>query len=330
MTWIGVLALVYSAVNTLIPPATVLVILVGDVVLGVVLLLGAWWLARHRTAPGRVAWVFGGAVTAVCVWGAWAYVDDPSPVHLLYVAILMTAFGPMTAAWRPFVAAAVVMFVAVSGVLVYVGGRSLASWIIGMSAALAVSAGLLRIRMRSIRDLDRAERAIVEASTRDQLTGVLNRHGLRDRVPAVWADAHRRAESVAVFFLDVHGLKHANDTHGHDLGDIVLQDAARAITKTVRGSDLVARWGGDEFVIVSVGQALPCDAFATRLNELFTGVSQARADRKVGEISVGRAAGSPVDVDFDRLLREADSDMYARRSGAGVGVVQERGDLVDG
>jgi diguanylate cyclase (GGDEF)-like protein len=142
---------------------------------------------------------------------------------------------------------------------------------------------------------------------------VLNRHGLRDRVPAVWADARRRGASVAVFFLDVHGLKHVNDAHGHDLGDMVLQEAAQAIIQTVRGSDLVARWGGDEFVIVGVGDTVSTDAFATRLNEMFAAASQSRRDTKVGEISVGQAVGSPVDVDFDQMLREADTDMYARR-----------------
>ena len=313
MTWIGVLALVYSAVNTLIPPATILVILLGDVVLGVLLVAGGLLLARHRTAPGPVAWVFATAITAVCVWGVWAYVEDPKPVHLLYVGILMTAFGPLLASWRPFAAAAVVMLAGVSGVLVYVGGKGVASWIIGMSAALAVSAVLLRIRMRSIHEVESAELAIVETATRDHLTGVLNRNGLRDRVPALWADARRRGEPVTVYFLDVRGLKHVNDTHGHDLGDLVLQEAARAAMETVRASDLVGRWGGDEFVIVSVGPALASEAFSTRLDEVFGAVSQTRRDGKVGEISIGRAVGSPGEKDFDAMLREADTDMYARR-----------------
>jgi diguanylate cyclase (GGDEF)-like protein len=313
LKWIGVLALVYSALNTIMPPPTLLAILLGDVLLGLSFIVIGLFLDWHRTAPGRVAWVFAGAVTTEIVWGLWAYVANPSPVHLLYLAILMTAFGPLTSAWQPFVVAAVVMLAAVIVVLVHVGGKGVASSIIGMSAGLAVSAVLLRIRMRSIRELESAERAIVDASTRDHLTGVLNRHGLRDRVPAVWADARRRGASVAVFFLDVHGLKHVNDAHGHDLGDMVLQEAAQAIIQTVRGSDLVARWGGDEFVIVGVGDTVSTDAFATRLNEMFAAASQSRRDTKVGEISVGQAVGSPVDVDFDQMLREADTDMYARR-----------------
>jgi diguanylate cyclase (GGDEF)-like protein len=312
--WIGVLALAYSAVNTLIPPATIPVILFGDVVLGVVLILGSFLLTRLRAAPGQVAWTFAAAITTEVVWGLWAFIANPVQVHLLYLAILMTAFGPLTAAWRPFTAASVVMLAAVGGVLMHVGGKGVASWIIGMSAALAVSAVLLLVRLRSIRELESAERALVAAATHDHLTGVLNRHGLRDRVPALWADARRRGESVTVHFLDVRGLKHVNDAHGHELGDIVLQDAAQAIAGTVRGGDLVGRWGGDEFVIVGAGPAFPSDALELRLNEMFATVSQARRDRKVGEISVGRASGSPVDVDFDRMLCEADTDMYARRA----------------
>lgn len=313
LIWIGVLALVYSAVNTIMPPATQLVILVGDVVLGLALIASGVWLARHRPSPARVAWLFAGAIAAVGIWGVWAYVEDPTTVHLLYVTILLTSFGPMTAAWRPFTTAGLVVLAAASAVLVYVGGKGTVSWIIGMSAGLAISAVLLRIRMRSIHELDIAEQAILEASTRDQLTGVLNRHGLRDRMPALWSDATRRGETVAALFLDVRGLKQVNDTCGHDVGDIVLQDAARSIVETARGGDLVARWGGDEFVVVGVGSMGASDAFAGRLNTVFSAMSEARRDHRVGEISVGQAVASPVDVDFDTMLREADADMYARR-----------------
>lgn len=312
--WIGVLALLYSAVNTVMPPPTPASILIGDILLGLTFIAVGVSLARRGARPGVVAWVFASAITAEVVWGLWAYDSNPTPVHLLYLAILMTAFGALTAAWRPFSVAAVVMLAAVVIVLVHVGGKGTASWIIGMSAALAVSAVLLRIRIRSIRELELSEQAIVDASTRDQLTGVLNRHGLRDRVPALWADARRRGEPVAVYFLDVRGLKQVNDSHGHDLGDAVLQEAATAIVETVRGSDLVARWGGDEFVVVGIGRTPPPEDFEGRLNEAFTAVCQARRDRKVGRISLGEAAGSPVDREFDLMVREADSDMYARRA----------------
>ena len=124
LTWIGVLALVYSAVNTIMPPATALAILVGDVVLGVTLIAVGLWLTRHRPSPGRVAWLFAGAIATVGIWGVWAYVEDPTTVHLLYVTILMTSFGPLTAAWRPFATAGLVMLAAASAVLIYVGGRA--------------------------------------------------------------------------------------------------------------------------------------------------------------------------------------------------------------
>lgn len=226
----------------------------------------------------------------------------------------MTAFGPLTGSWQPFIAAAAVMLSGSVVTFAVIGSSDNSSWMIGMSAALAVSAVLLRLRVRSLRALTDSERAIIEVSTRDLLTGALNRHGLQDRIAALWTDAERRKEVVTVYFLDIRGLKHANDLLGHDVGDRILKDAADAITASVRASDLVVRWGGDEFVVVAVGESLSSRAFSERVNAAFTERSKVRRDHHIGAISVGRAAAPANAADFEQLERDADTDMYLRRA----------------
>lgn len=111
-----------------------------------------------------------------------------------------------------------------------------------------------------------ARERIREASTRDSLTGLLNRRGLDDALERLWLLSRRYGWPLGVVTLDLQNFKAVNDTHGHAVGDSVLVECARLISRAARVSDIVARRGGDEFVV-----ALPrtdcsgCKAFATRL-----------------------------------------------------------------
>lgn len=84
----------------------------------------------------------------------------------------------------------------------------------------------------------------------DPLTGLLNRRALLERVGRIVQNSAAQDCEFVVMFADLDGFKAVNDTHGHHVGDRVLTAVARRITDTVRGIDLVARYGGDEFIIV--------------------------------------------------------------------------------
>ena len=85
---------------------------------------------------------------------------------------------------------------------------------------------------------------------RDPLTGLANRRLLDELFEASLSRADRTGTPLAVAYLDLDDFKTLNDTYGHDAGDIVLCETARRLRSTVRSADLVARVGGDEFVIV--------------------------------------------------------------------------------
>lgn len=84
----------------------------------------------------------------------------------------------------------------------------------------------------------------------DQLTGVLNRRGLDDAVLREISRAERGANSLCVTLLDIDNFKHFNDHYGHNVGDTALQHLARVIQETLRPTDITARFGGEEFVIL--------------------------------------------------------------------------------
>ncbi len=103
---------------------------------------------------------------------------------------------------------------------------------------------------RDITDSKRAEEQIRNFAFYDTLTQLPNRRLLNDRLKTVMASGRRSGLYSAVVFIDLDNFKSLNDTHGHDIGDLLLIEAAHRITGSVREMDTVARFGGDEFVMI--------------------------------------------------------------------------------
>ena len=143
---------------------------------------------------------------------------------------------------------------------------------------------------------------VVDASEHDPLTGALNRLGLRDRAELVRAYAHRRGEPTTVAVLDVDHFKAYNDRLGHTAGDRLLIEVVERLQGALRRSDLVARSGGDEFVIVLVG----ADESRT------VAVLQRVLPTLPAHCSFGAAAWLP-DSELNDAIDAADRAMYARR-----------------
>lgn len=110
----------------------------------------------------------------------------------------------------------------------------------------AINEGL----MFDVSDRVRARRQLRHQALHDPLTGLANRTLLSDRVEQGLARAHRHGEPLGLLMLDVNHFKRINDRLGHAAGDRVLEGLARRILGVVRDEDTVARWGGDEFVVV--------------------------------------------------------------------------------
>lgn len=149
----------------------------------------------------------------------------------------------------------------------------------------------------------------------DELTGLYNRRGFSLAAEQELKRAHRAKVDLVLFFFDIDRLKAINDTFGHAEGDEALRAAATALSSTFRASDIIARWGGDEFVLLAIdvpkGSA---SSLLQRLDEKLASLNGAEGARYRISFSVGMSRYDPEKgISLHELVRIADEAMYEKK-----------------
>lgn len=167
----------------------------------------------------------------------------------------------------------------------------------------------------------RSEEKINELAFFDQMTGLPNRTLLLDRLKQALAASSRSGSYGALLLIDLDNFKTLNDTHGHDTGDMLLKQVAHGLTKSVREGDTVARFGGDEFVMILAGLVTKEREAATSVEavaeKILTSLNQTY---QLGDIvfrstaSIGIALFKGVLTTADDLMKQADLAMYKSKS----------------
>ncbi|MFL5333586.1 MAG: putative bifunctional diguanylate cyclase/phosphodiesterase, partial [Geminicoccaceae bacterium] len=173
---------------------------------------------------------------------------------------------------------------------------------------------------REIGARKRAEERVRYLAHHDELTGLPNRHLLRDRLGHALAQARRTGAQVTLFLLDLDHFKDVNDTLGHPLGDELLRAVADRLRATVRGSDTLARLGGDEFAVLQADASEVGSAarLAERLLAALAAPVVLDGQPLAVTASVGVALDLPGTGDADELVRQADLALYrAKHEGRG-------------
>ena len=180
----------------------------------------------------------------------------------------------------------------------------------------------VRTQLRRKRYADRLRETVhasIELAIVDPLTGLHNRRYLDSHFSGHVNEALDRGRPLSVMVLDVDRFKSVNDTHGHDAGDDVLKEFAQRVRRSVRGVDLVARFGGEEIVVVMPDTPLETARLAAeRIREKVQGepfrVHRGRVSIAV-TVSIGVSAVETLEETAASLLKRADEALYAAKSG---------------
>lgn len=174
---------------------------------------------------------------------------------------------------------------------------------------------------RDISERKKSDKKIQRLAFYDALTGLANRRLLLDRLMQQILRCKRTNKYAALFFIDLDNFKNLNDTRGHDIGDLLLKQVAKALHKIVRATDTVSRFGGDEFVIMLADLSDDVDAaytvtenIAEKIFNLFSSPFKLRGNDYHITPSLGITVFKDRSMDPEQVLKDSDLAMYEAKS----------------
>ncbi len=196
-------------------------------------------------------------------------------------------------------------------------GTALASVLLVVSCASVTAA----LTAQLFSALGAANARLRDLSQHDELTGLFNRRYMMQRLEAELARLKRKAGALTVAMVDLDGFKRVNDEEGHDLGDAVLKAVAGALLVATRRADVVARYGGDEFLILLPDtQAEGAALVGARVIDLARDAARRVCPAIPVTASIGTTTLRPTD-DPTEIIRRVDEQLYAAKRAGGDRVV---------
>ncbi|MCL2672821.1 MAG: sensor domain-containing diguanylate cyclase [Alphaproteobacteria bacterium] len=183
---------------------------------------------------------------------------------------------------------------------------------------------------QDISNRKRMEIKLYDQATRDPLTGCYNRRQFSELALKEVSRSKRTGQPLAILMVDIDHFKRVNDTYGHATGDLVLKSLAEACRQTFRDTDIVSRFGGEEFVILLI--SAPSDVAFKLAERLRRTIEETMVKGENGEnvhvtLSIGIALAAPPmdDVNIEEMIKDADAAMYtAKQSGRNRSVLFDK------
>jgi diguanylate cyclase (GGDEF)-like protein len=281
------------------------------------LLAGFGYAVHRRPLPGHMAQPATAGLVVVAVANAVLHlVLSGQPRQTTNVMLIVVGAGAVLLSLRWLAATLYLAWGAWAVGAFLVGpAESWPHYVVGMCGATVLSVLVNHLRRANVRQLAESHAAAEAAAVRDHLTGLANRRGLAMVGGQMVEQARRQGDAVHCLFVDIDGLKRVNDALGHAVGDEVIVAVAEALRAATRGTDVVARWGGDEFCVVGPGPGMAPLELERRVRDGVVLASDVPAEVWPVRVSAGGAMLAPWDSGtLETLLGKADQEMYLRRS----------------
>ena len=252
-----------------------------------------WWLRKYRLAPQFGRPQFDNITSMIIETGS----EAPLGPHVFQIREIEMKTAIMSEAqWYSLLLGLWIMMI-----VVYLGYRF----------------GNLRRALRERRTLEAlALREAQEAASHDHLTKILNRRGVTERFDGLRKG--RSGTAVTVILIDIDHFKLLNDTWGHEYGDRVLTEVAGVIRHNVRGVDLVARWGGEEFVVVCAGiDRRGAQRVSEKIRECIESFDFGACGRITASFGIhwSNAPANTAEAELPQMVALADIALYAAKAG---------------
>ncbi|BAV32969.1 diguanylate cyclase [Sulfuricaulis limicola] len=286
------------------------------------------WFMRHAARRLDVRWRWHVTMWVDLLAASFAILADPAAISPGFLVYLMVILGNgMRYGLRLFAEAVA-------------GSLLCALLIIGLRLfdyldAISVSAAFFLLFFVIIvlysysltANIEKGRRRTEDERDRDHLTGLLNRRALYERAERLFRDPATGSEPLVVLFADLDRFKAVNDNHGHHVGDRVLADIGRLFAGSVRDTDLVARYGGDEFLLILRDMDLAeAGVLAERLQKTLADWS--RRENVDLSLSVGLGQYPDHGADLKAVIERVDQAMYRSKLVRGGGGILQVGQVV--
>lgn len=272
----------------------------------------AGWIPNRWAHP---ATAFALIVVAVNSGAAQALTGDTGYTAVAMLAVVGAGIALVDPRW---LGGCVATTWAVWLVAVFLGMPADGGWApyaVGMGLATIMAIGAHLVRRSDLRALNKVRELAEAAAVRDPLTGLANRRGVAMLGAQILETARRQGDAVHCVFVDVDDFRQINDRLGADSGDEVLVAVSDALRAVTRGTDVVARWSGDEFCVVGPGTGMSPMELERRVRDRLLVHEAVDADVWDPRISAGSAMLAPWDGGtLDTVLGHAGQAMHQRRA----------------
>ena len=257
-------------------------------------------------------------------WVVWFTDKLASPLLNVYLLVIVSSaltLGKLATLWEMALIAACFVFLGDNS---SIGDVMSLSYIGRLAAQLAPMVLVAYVTTMFSADIRYGLNKAKLLSETDELTGVYNRRGFAIAADPLFAQGARHNRPCSVLSIDMDNLKTINDTHGHDARDRMLKLVSRCIQTELRQTDVVARFGGDEFVaMLSETPAKGALEVSTRIKDAIAATQMEQGNANISTtVSIGVATYPEDGRGMDALLARADRAMYLAKQGGRNGVVK--------